>query len=172
MPRRRNAARWPSRYLGVAAANQFSFRARIYVDGCSKTIGSFNSEEAAAQAYDIHASLIGKPINFPSALVAPVGLRVARRDDSNDLVFGRVISRLSTSSADPEAFESGGRYLVQFDGESTAEVFALEDVQVGSLGQAVQRERGTERAKDEDGGGKSKGIRREHPVNLFRRVAF
>ena len=60
------------------------WKAQIYIDGKSKTIGIYDDETEAARAYDatVRAQSLDKPLNFPDDLSTAPGVYVPKKEAS------------------------------------------------------------------------------------------
>jgi len=80
VPKKKRVA--SSRFRGVCwDKTHQKWRAEIYFDGKSKTIGSYVDETEAARAYDatVRAQSLGKPLNFPDDLSTAPGVYVPKK---------------------------------------------------------------------------------------------
>jgi hypothetical protein len=56
-----------SQFIGVKRNPKYkTWYAQVSIDGKMTTLGSYDSEEGAARAYDEQAAALGRPVNFPA----------------------------------------------------------------------------------------------------------
>jgi len=73
---KRGASGIVSQFIGVTwKAKNKSWVAQIEVEGEMRHLGSFHEEELAARAYDHHAAVHGRRVNFPVVVGAPRALK-------------------------------------------------------------------------------------------------
>lgn len=74
------------------------WKAHIRIDGKSFNLGTFETEEAAARTYDLHAAQLERPLNFSAISVAATSSKAKRQRDEDVDTSTKLHGNASSSS--------------------------------------------------------------------------
>jgi hypothetical protein len=110
---RQATVEFASEFVGVTRRpNSKRWHAFIYTDGKRALLGTFDSEEEAARAFDKRAAALGKPVNFPTE-----GQEQAVKQRSSKF---RGVSKEGKKWVAKIGIDGKQKYLGTFDSEETA----------------------------------------------------